>query len=78
MRIIDNKNTVVVTCKNCQSTLELEKNDLEYHYHFGHNSYLYYNCEACDSTNEIDRNSLPSSWQDHIKTMINEIVGDDD
>ena len=76
MEIIDDKNTVVVICKHCQSTLELESGDLIYHYHFGHKSYLYYNCKSCNCSNEIDRRSLPLNWQNYIKTMTNVIVGD--
>lgn len=77
MKIIDNKNTAVVICKNCKSTLELEKHDLKYNYHFGHHSYLYYNCKACDSDNEVTVKDFPSSWHYHIRTIIDEIVGEE-
>lgn len=62
----------ICTCANCESKLEIEKDDLNYHYHDGdlrdaaYDSYSA-NCPVCKKSISVPNNNIPKLIKAELK-----------
>ena len=77
MKVKDNQNTCDITCKACKSTLKIGLDDLEYHYNFGHDSYLYVVCGACHRQSRVEQKDMPADWKSFVNNLIFSVALDD-
>jgi hypothetical protein len=69
MKILDNKNSVEITCPNCQSRLEIVENDVHLDLR---TEDLYVVCGACHIDFGIDPHIIPRSWSEYIQNLYDE------
>lgn len=77
MKIIKDNDVITINCTHCQSTLEINKRDLQYFYNFGHCSYLYVDCAVCGKMIQIKNDSISASWRQFVNNLIISISGED-
>ena len=77
MRIIKNTQDLDTVCKYCKSILSVDKFDISYNYHFGHDSYFYYICPVCETYNKVHKENVPTTWNEHLEYIMAEAMGGD-